>query len=288
MQAYGHLVGVDVLAARFVEANKLKWTTTLGEACPTLKGKIDGGWLDVTLEQWLTQTSGFPAKTEGSLRLVAMRVREGVPDLTFRDRRSTAIASALKEQPARKPGEKFEYANFNYLIAGHMLECVMNEDWEALMRRELFQPLGMMSAGFGPPPRLEGTQPDGERVRLDNPLTLGPAGTVHLTLDDWLRFCEVHLGEGPDDFLSQASREKLQTPAAGKYAMGWLVVQRPDGKVILTHDGSNTFWYARAILRSDAGRVMLVTLNKADRKACDEITDKLVSALFPPTTRPAK
>ena len=90
---------------------------------------------------------------------------------------------------------------------------------EDLIRAEVFEPLGMNACGFGAPAQAnEGDQPLGHRRgRMgenravqpgrgdDNPPSLGPAGTVHCTLDGWLPFAALHAGSGPPGYLAPAT-----------------------------------------------------------------------------------
>ena len=271
------------LAARLIEAGKLKWTTNLGEACPALKGKIHADWEATKLEDLLTQSAGVPAAIEGPVFLLTLRGLEGNAKLSPRQRRAELLTKMLTAPPPRKPGEKFEYANLNFIIAGHMLEAICDADWEDLVRREVFEPLGMKSAAFGPPPRVRG-HALGQPLVMDNSSVMGPAGTVHLAFDDWLKFARVHLGLVPG-FLQKASIEKMHVPALDRYAMGWLVIPRKDGSVSLAHDGSNTIFYARIIVRPSDGVIVLAAVSTADGGACDAVATA-AAAVLEPATRP--
>ena len=77
-------------------------------------------------------------------------------------------------------------------------------DIAGVPQARLFAPLGMERAGFGPPgdaARVD--QPWGHRRQgektvplfFDNPSSLGPAGTVHASLEDWAKFAALHLGD---------------------------------------------------------------------------------------------
>ena len=121
------------------------------------------------------------------------------------------------------------------------------------MRQHLFKPLGMTTAGFGPPSKPnEADQPWGHVVKDgtfeprygDNPPALGPAGTVHCSMMDYLKFADLHASGGtrPPRLILPASIARLHQAAPKQdYAMGWLVVQRDWAKgVALNHTGSNT------------------------------------------------
>ena len=117
--------------------------------------------------------------------------------------------------------------------------------------------------------------------RGDNPAALGPAGTVHATLEDWARFVSLHLrkGDGKKSFLKAKTLNRLHTPSVGEdYASGWIVAERPwGGGKVLTHSGSNTMWFAVTWIAPERGFAVLVTCNLGDsRKACDEAASALI------------
>ena len=91
-----------------------------------------------------------------------------------------------------------------------MMEKKTGKSWEDLMTKEIFQPLGMTTAGFlAPGSPNDVNQPwghtdvSGQRVanKGDNPAALGPAGTVHASLADWAKFARLHL-DGSEGSLS--------------------------------------------------------------------------------------
>ncbi len=183
------------------------------------------------------------------------------------------------------------------MLAGAVAEHATDANWEELMRRELFAPLGITTAGFGMPGDQKGTtQPWGHRAGAsgpaalfaDNPPALGPAGTVHMSLRDWAKFAALHLGVAGDKPLLRAETlAALHTPPPpADYALGWRVTTRPWAKgPILTHAGSNTMWFCVAWLAPEAKFAVLVTCNQGEAdKACDEVAAACI-ARFRPRTR---
>ncbi|MBL8734895.1 MAG: serine hydrolase, partial [Planctomycetes bacterium] len=168
-------------------------------------------------------------------------------------------------------------------------------DWARRMQRELFAPLGITSGGFGMPGDKEGTtQPwghtgKGEKCEAqfgDNPSSLGPAGTVHMTLRDWAKFAALHLGVQPEPALLRTETlQALHTPwPGGDYALGWAVTERPWAKgKIVTHNGSNTMWFCVAWLAPEAKFAVLVTCNHGDgAAACDEVAAACIARFRKP------
>src|SRR5262249_53703034 len=150
----------------------------------------------------------------------------------------------------------FVYSNQGFTIAGAMLEELTHKTWEELIRKELFEPLHMSSAGFGPPgstksidqPRAHtASGPVEPGPQADNPPAIGPAGTVHCSLGDWAKFVSAHL-RGENGIASVADAKSFnklhECPEGQSYAMGWGRMPRPwAGGDVLTHSGSNTMWY---------------------------------------------
>ncbi len=278
------------VAAKLVEAGKVRWDTTVLEVFPELKGEMKADYEKVTLEQLLTHRGGVPGKPPIRAWLKA-QAREGTPQ----EQRKEFVQAVLKHAPEARPGSKFIYSNQGYAIAGAMLEKLTGTSWEVLMTNYLFRPLKMTSAGFGPP----GTpgkvdQPWGHTRLLgmttpmqeDNPPAIGPAGTVHLTLDDLARYAIFHLqGERHDGWLRADTVRKLHTaPTGGDYAFGWGCGRNPAAGRILTHAGSNTMWYVFIWLAPEKDMAILVGTNLGGddaEKATVAVARELIKKYLP-------
>ena len=77
-------------------------------------------------------------------------------------------------------------------------------------------------------------------------------------------------------------RSSHASPVAdgSKYAMGWVVDQRPwAGGRVLTHNGSNTMWFCVTWIAPERDFAVLVTCNEGGddaAKACDEASAALI------------
>jgi CubicO group peptidase (beta-lactamase class C family) len=282
------------LAARLVEKGKVSWDDTLEQVFPDLAEGMDPGWRGTTLRLLLSNRGGAPANLDADGLWGRLWQHTGTP----REQRRTLVEEVLLRPPEVAPGTKFLYSNAGFSIAGAMLETKLDEPWEDLIRREVFEPLGMKSAGFGAPGtsgKLD--QPLGHRTTAqglrsvplgkgdDNPAAIGPAGIVHASLEDWGRFAAAHLAgaAGRTEFLGVDSWSKLHTPPEGQdYAMGWGLAQRPwAGGTAWTHSGSNTMWFCTVWLAPKKGFGVLVTTNCASpaaSTACDEACGVLIKA----------
>ena len=152
-----------MLCGILVDEGKLKWDQTLGENFPELKKSMHRQYQAVTLEQLLTQRGGAPGELEKDELWGKLWQHKGTPTSA----RRLLLRGVTVKPPEATPGEKFIYSNAGVSIAGHMAEKVTNKSWEDLMREKIFRPLGMTTAGFGPPgTRAKNNQPAATNRRL--------------------------------------------------------------------------------------------------------------------------
>jgi CubicO group peptidase (beta-lactamase class C family) len=209
--------------------------------------------------------------------------------------RTRAVLAILARPPAQAPGT-YVYSNAGYMVLGVVLERHTGTTWETLMHTELFVPLGMRSAGFGPPgDLLEVDQPWGHRVadtdeptpvaptvHADNPPSMGPAGTVHCSLPDWGKFLTTQSAglSGEHTLLTAATIERLRRPLpGGHYAGGWIVTEPAwAAGPVYVHDGSNTMWYTVAWVVPETKTVYAAVSNYGGHTAM-EAADNTIGEL---------
>lgn len=242
------------LTAILVEKGKLTWQTTVGEI---IKGDFIADYNDVTIYELLSHTGGVSGE-----------------DLLYDpadDRPVTEIRLEWALEALNVPlGERgtHEYSNNSFVIAGAMLEQIMDDTWENLMNTYLFGPLEMNSSGFGAP---EGNEPWGHKElgtgwisqnptspTADNPAAIGPAGTVHTTLDDMEKYINFHLGN--TNLVTVENLNLLHTEVNNSgYALGWNVNENG-----IFHSGSNGRWFAQLFISADKKLALFSATNSSD------------------------
>ncbi len=267
-----------VMLATLVEEKKLRWDSTLVQVMPELREKIHRDYHNVTLWQLVTHRSRLPANAAN------WWVHR---DEEIRQRRLKILVENLRNAPEAKAGG-FLYSNLGYMVAGCMAEHVTGKSWEQLMQQRLFTPLGMKTAGFGPPgQRSQVDQPlghvkaDGAWTSryFDNAAALGPAGTVHCSMADWAKFAALQL-PGKPKILNRRALDFLITPQTGDYAAGWRVARRSWGKgAVLTHTGSNTMWFAVIWVAPKTNRIYMAATNSSDA-ASFKIVDAAIAGMI--------
>lgn len=275
------------LIARHVERGTLSWESTVGEVLGAAVPGLRPEHRDVTLLELLSHRAGFDGNLPGAARVpfLTPSADPAADRLAF-----VRIALAL---PAIGPRRAtFLYSNNGFVTAGAMLEAKSGKSWEQLIADDLFRPLGLTSAGFGPPgtpgkldqpvghyaapgaanpPRTPVAPAPG--VVSDNVAPMGPAGRVHMSLADLTVYLKAHRDR--TGLLKPESWTRLHTPPfGGNYALGWMV--RPDGG--LWHNGSNTLWYAEALVDRDNNLVAAAATNDGFQASAAAISDALMQA----------
>jgi CubicO group peptidase (beta-lactamase class C family) len=246
----GTLVGL------LVHQGKLKWETPLVEYFPQWKDKMHPDYRSVTLVHLLSHRAGVPPMTNGFAPITNLRVLQIRLMPSPAAQRQEMAEIVLSQPPINKPGEKMEYSNAGVSLAGAIVDRVMGEEYEAVLRRLLFEPLGMKTAGFGPmgtPGRIDAPwqhRKDGDKIvpiepgpLSDNPPFITPAGRVHCSIGDWAKYiqCVLKAMRGEEGLLAAAQVQQLKEPPfGGEYALGWGTAKRDwAGGKVLTHAGSN-------------------------------------------------
>lgn len=275
---------------RLVEQGRARWDMPLSEALPGLR--IDPAWATTTPDDLMRHRAGL---LDAGLLDQAWLIAAHADQRPLPEQRAEFAAEALAAPPAGPVGQ-FAYGNGNYIVLGAVIEALTGQPWEQVMADQLYAPLGLASAGFGPPRGDEATWGHRGGVAVDpagfadNPRALGPAGTAHMSLADYARFVSAMMGGAPE-WLSGETRRHLLTPATGSppaYAAGWGVGTAPWAGVggpgpTLTHNGSNTMWFATVLAAPERGLGFITLANDAaaGQRACQTLVQRLAALHTP-------
>ena len=278
------------------EQGKLQWDTSLEECFPELKERMHPEYRRVTLVHLLSHRAGAPPMTAGFDPVDADQLREIQTLASPGAQRRRVIEIFLSRPPVCKLGEKELYSNAGYVLAGVIAEEVADEDYESLLRRLLFQPLGMRSAGFGAmgtggridapwQHRMEDGKaiPVGPGPRSDNPPFITPAGRVHCSIFDWAKYvqCVLAAVRGEDGLLPPAQMHPLKEPPFdGNYALGWGIHERAwAGGKAFSHAGSNGMNYSVVWIAPARNFAVLAATNRGGEdapKALDTVCSRMI------------
>ena len=118
------------LIAILIEKKLLKWETTMSEIFPKLADDFHPNTRKTAITQLLSHTAGLPANPEGAQKMLSRR-------------------EVMIKGLAEKPSEGFLYSNFGYIIAGAVIEKILDATWEKAIQKHLFKPLGIKSMDIG-------------------------------------------------------------------------------------------------------------------------------------------
>jgi D-alanyl-D-alanine carboxypeptidase len=230
----------------------------------------------LTLRELLNHTSGVGDYIDDQGFLDAVFAE---PDRVWSPQELVAIADAMPRTFTPGAPGRWEYSNTNYIVLGLVAEVAGGESVAALLRRRVFEPLGMTSTHYGTETSLVAPFAQGyvdlngltdfPVGTLVSPTVAGAAGAVVSTAGDLLRFVEA-LAAG--DLVSPASHAALLTtvPASRvrfpgesvdfEYGLGVLI-----GDGWIGHDGAIPGYEAEAYAKSGVGSlVVLVNRSTVD------------------------
>ncbi len=270
-----------VLIAQLVEAGRLHWDDRIGTVLPEF---ATTAYARATLAELLSHRAGLPHDLVDPVARGVLFGDDGPDDLTAR--RLHYIARALTDPPVGAPGT-YHYANTGYLVAAAMAERVTGESYETLLQRDVLAPLGMTRVRFGTtgPGEIQGHRGGAPTGPGDtNPPFFAPTGGFVLPLAEWAAFCLDQLAgaRGHGRLLSRAGYRRMQTAQGeGDYGMGWEVRPAYAGHAgpVLIHAGSDTNWFAIAVLFPRTGTGALVVANAGPDMGGDAADRAVLAAI---------
>lgn len=277
-----------LLVAIAVERRLLRWDSTLAELFPEQRSTMGPAMAGVTVRQLLSHSSGISDDALPEAWRSTMEQDQANLDGLRLEMVKTFVRQPLKSSP----GTRFLYGNANYILVGAALERLHRRTWEELIQEQIFQPLALAGAGLGPQSSVgltdaplghkmaqEGLRPMLAGPNADNPLAMGPAGTVHMGLLGAARWAGWNAGQGRRGpaLVSPQSLRLLHAPviatdpnqpAEGSYALGW-VVEKPAwaSGPLLMHTGSNTMNLAHLWVDPHRDLALVLLTNVAGAQA---------------------
>ncbi|WP_255516297.1 serine hydrolase domain-containing protein [Luteimonas suaedae] len=274
------------LLARLVDQGKLAWDDPVIKHLPDFR--MHDPWVtrEIQVRDLLIHNSGLGAGA-GDLMLWPE------PNLFTRE---DVIAGMAHLKPIYSFRSRYAYDNTLYIVAGEVAAAAAGaESYEALLRSELFEPLGLERCRVGewrrdevgniaqPHLRIDGrnvpVREDGDTVAA---VPMAAAGGIRCSLDDMLRWITMWLQperSGLIDgapWLSEEQREALWTahtpmPLGRRlrewdgahfhaYGYGWRL-NDADGRLKVSHTGTLSGMYSAVTLLPELGVGFVVLMN---------------------------
>jgi CubicO group peptidase (beta-lactamase class C family) len=271
------------MLARLVDAGKLRWNDPVVQHLPAFR--MSDPWVtrEMQVRDLLIHNSGLRAGA-GDLMLWPE------PNLFTR---ADIIAGLAYLKPIDSFRSRYSYDNLMYVVAGELAAAAAGISYEELVRREVFEPVGMTRCQVGEWSRDEVgnvAQPHMRKgdqnlvIRSDEQIipvsTSAAAGGIRCSLNDMLAWMRMWLdptlkSDRGEPWISIAQREALwaaQTPlSVGKrqrewfntrfnaYGFGWRLSD-VDGVLSVAHTGTLAGMYSALTLLPEtrSGFVFLI------------------------------
>jgi CubicO group peptidase (beta-lactamase class C family) len=247
------------MIGKLLDKGRLRWDMTIGEVLPEIS--MNGEYRNTTMKQLLGHLAGVPSMPSSG---EFVSISPGAALRSPVQARAALVRQILTEPPSGT-GE-YSYSNSGYVVAGFMTEQVMQDTWENLMRRHVFQPLGLSSAGFGWPAASDrpdqpyghyGAAPDlkvqeiGEYTVLDID-AFGPSANIHCSIEDFARIAVfyLHVLHGQDESLAPETVSRF-----------WSAAEIDNGKRLFDHLGSGGTFLAMIAVYPDDDMAVVAAAN---------------------------
>jgi CubicO group peptidase (beta-lactamase class C family) len=196
---------------RLVEEGELTLNTPVSLVLPEFTGAYRD---EIRIRHLLTHTAGFIY--ESPAMESRLEARTPLRDL---------VAEALRSELLFKPGTEVRYADYNYLVAGHVAEVTTGRPFADLVRMLVLESAGLKQTRFPPTPAdfsriasvrgAPGAGTEGDMYNSPFARSLAhPAFGVYATTTDLVRFGTMFMPGGPR-FLSEPSVRLMTTDQTG-------------------------------------------------------------------------
>ena len=225
-------------------------------------------WTAITVRHLLTHTSGIPSFTD----FLDNDQYERLPMTPL-----ATIARFRDKQLDFAPGERFTYSNSGYLLLGYIIERVSGEKYEDFLRKNIYEPLGMLDSGYDHPrvvlkdrasgyAKENGLMVNARYMEMDTPFG---GGSMYSTVGDLLRWDQALYTE---KLVSEKSLTQIFAATEVPYPKGWWSRHKYGFGWFLTNwFGRNLIWheggphgFASAILRYPEDRTVVVVLENME------------------------
>ena len=137
------------LWGRLVELGHAEWDMPLGQALADLDGDMHPDWTGQTVDSVFWCRAGFKAN------LSPDQMQQAWDDSRpLADQRTDAARQALGDPPDRP--DEVRYSNLGLIVVGAAIDRLAGATFEQALDTHVLAPLGIESAGFGPPGEIWG------------------------------------------------------------------------------------------------------------------------------------
>jgi CubicO group peptidase (beta-lactamase class C family) len=265
-----------VLVADEVQKGTLKWNQSIAKLIGVTK--IDPSYGADTIESLVTMTGGLDEDPPKGWAAYAGS------DMT--QARQKVAVDQFGAKAAKAVAGQYCYSNSSYVFLGHILERMNDLDLEDVMQRELWYPIPLDAAAWGPNADSEPVGHDATGMShpgADDPALLDGAGRARMSIRNWAGFLRRVMVsfKGHDQYVPEAYAAELNAAAAESYCLGWTKTTRPWAKqFVLWQNWDNTLNHAEAWVDPIGGIAYIAVSNQGGpqaQQACDEAIASMIA-----------
>jgi CubicO group peptidase (beta-lactamase class C family) len=179
------------------------------------------------------------------------------------------------------PGNAYYYSNLGYDLAAQIIESSYGIDFPEYMEKRLFQPLGMKNSTLEDKVfvnalnKTEGTM---NAVKVKHyPIPLIGSGAVYSSLNDMVKYVQMHLNNGihgNSRFAESNSLQAMYRVVSNNYGLG-TYTDSLEGSYYLNHNGGG-FGYGASMLWFPEYNIGCVVLSNKPAN-CFELASSVIS-----------
>ena len=252
--------------AKYVEKEKLKWTTKFFDIFPEWKSNSKEDYYNITLQDLLShraRVQPFQGDNDPT-----------IPDFigTKQEKRSQFGKFVLTLNPVEiDSAHQFNYSNAGYTLATLMLEKVTQKSWEELVEKVFNKDL-KLNVKFSWPENQNMKDTWGHSFENDKLIPVPsntdyhldftePAGDINIKLKDYSKFIQLNLKglNGHNNYLT-AKTYKFIHKGIENYALGWYNIYE-NGKELSTHSGTAGTYYTLVHIDRVNGKAYIIFTN---------------------------
>ena len=240
------------------------------------------GGRKITVTQLLNHTSGI--KSYASM--------DDFTEIWRKDMTPTELIDHFKNEPFDfEPGEKWEYNNSAYILAGAIIEKASGMSYADFIEKKIFQPLGMTDSYYDVTDRViprrihgygrgeaEGSFSNAPYLSMSLPYA---AGSLMSTVADMGKWDEALYTEKlvKKDLLKLAwTPTKLNNGSMTHYGFGW-AMNKADGHEFIYHSGGINGFVTNGIRVPDA-HLYIIALSNNNTKGPGDLTYKIAQTVL--------
>ena len=252
------------LILQLYDEGKLELYKTFNTYLPEFKGEASS---KVTIHQLLNHTSGL--RQIDTISSLKNAFKYGLGYLQKPNTSDQLLHMFEKDSLVNKPGEKWEYNNYEYIILGKIVEKLRNKSWEDILIEKILQPLGMENTGVlhteNIVTKLASTYfigDDPKKLMPDLPVYMEnwyAEGSMYSCTSDLIKLSNALFGL---KLIKKESLDLMLTPGLGDYGYGVWIRGNGDLKVMERFGrimGANAVW--TKFLNEDITVILLSNTN---------------------------